>query len=221
MSALRAAVFAASLLASASASRAQDGGAPRRFLTVRVYNYAEVNDRILERSKRVSERVFDEAGLEVAWLDCPTSAVDIPANRSCAARPPADHAVMNLLPRAMSRAYRFERVVFGFALPTKKGSPGNHVSLFFQRVLDLAYHGGIGASFEHGQAIVLGHMVAHEIGHLLLGPDSHARSGVMSFPWNKRTLARMERGLLRFSEGEVERMKAELERRMRMQEPPP
>ena len=218
MTSLRAMAFASTLFASAVQSEAQEARERQPSLTIRLYNYAGIDERILERSRRVTGRVFDGIGFETAWLDCPVSPEGISANRACAERPPADHVVLNLLPREMSRKYGFRRGVFGFALPTAEGKPGNHVSLFFERVLDLAYHGGVGTSLEHGQAIILGHMMAHEVGHLLLGPESHGSRGVMSFPWGKRTLTRMERGLVRFTDAEAQRMQEELARREREQE---
>jgi hypothetical protein len=134
-------------------------------------------------------------------------------NRSCAARMGAHDLALKLLPASMSKRFGFKTGIFGFALPTADGVPGNHISLFVARVLDLAYYGGVGRGYENAQEIILGHMMAHEIGHLLLGPDSHSRRGVMSFPWDKRTLTNMERGRLRFSAKERSGIEQELGRR--------
>ena len=185
----------------------------RQTLTLRIYNYAQVQAHVLDQAKRESNRIFNQLGIETNWLDCPTSPEQIAANSSCAAKPGPDHLILNLLPKSMSKKYGFKRGIFGFALPTAKGMPGNAISLFFDSVLDLAYYGGVGTSFRDAQAIILGHMIVHEVGHLLLGPNSHSSEGVMSFPWNKRTLTDMERGRLTFTPTERSKIDSELLRR--------
>jgi hypothetical protein len=199
----------------AAVERTAVGVAPQR-LTLRIYNYAKVDDHILFRAKSITERLFQYGAVETMWLDCPISPDEIQSNPTCGAKPPADHLVLNLLPRSMSRKYELKRGVFGFALSSKDGTPGAYVSLFYERVLDLAYHGGVGTSFDHGQTIILGHMMAHEVGHMLLGPNSHGEKGVMSFPWNPGTLRLAERGLLEFTMAERKRIRAELEQRTQL-----
>jgi hypothetical protein len=113
----------------------------------------------------------------------------------------------------MSNLHGYPPDVFGIAASSKGGLPGSHISIFFSRVLDLAFYGTVGTSFEDAQAIILGHMIAHEIGHLLLGPDSHGTKGVMKFPWDRRVLESMERGRLRFTTGEQKRILGELRSR--------
>ena len=182
-------------------------------MVVRVYNHAGASAFVLINAQRKADQVFEPAGVDIEWLDCPTSVDEMAANRACAAALDANHLVVQLLPHSMSKKYGLRREVFGFALPTTSGRPGNQISLFFKRVLDLAYYGSVGTDFEDAQGIILGYMMAHEIGHLLLGPESHAASGVMSFPWGKRTLTSMERGGLQFSPGESEEIREELARR--------
>lgn len=211
MAALRLLLFLASRLV-ADTVLAQVPSADR--LTLRIYNRAEVAAGALERSKVVADRVFDRVDVEILWLNCSVNQEPIPLNPACRERAAATHLVINILPRGMGRNYGFKRPVFGFALPATDGRPGFYASLFFERVLDLAYHGGVGTSFEHAQAIILGHMMAHEAGHLLLGMNSHSPSGVMSFPWDRSTLKRMARGLLGFSPDEAQRIRTELKRRV-------
>lgn len=47
-------------------------------------------------------------------------------------------------------------------------------------------------------AIILGHVAAHEIGHLLLGTNSHSAGGIMRAHWKMEELARANKGLLLF-----------------------
>jgi predicted SprT family Zn-dependent metalloprotease len=46
---------------------------------------------------------------------------------------------------------------------------------------------------------ILGHVMAHEMGHLLLPANSHSQSGVMHADWDSEQLLRMVKGLLQFT----------------------
>jgi hypothetical protein len=59
-------------------------------------------------------------------------------------------------------------------------------------------------------ASLLGHVAAHEIGHLLLGSNSHAAAGIMHAHWTAEELASAKVGSLVFLEKESRRMRARL-----------
>ncbi len=61
-------------------------------------------------------------------------------------------------------------------------------------------------------ALILGHAMAHELGHLLLGTNSHSRDGLMAARWNRDDLARAARGDLLFGPEESRRMKSQFKR---------
>ena len=46
---------------------------------------------------------------------------------------------------------------------------------------------------------VLGHAMAHELGHLLLGSNSHSSTGIMSGKWRADELKRAAKGDLLFT----------------------
>ena len=61
--------------------------------------------------------------------------------------------------------------------------------MFYDRIEEESERKG---SFpEH---VLLGHIMAHEMGHLFLGPGSHSGRGIMRFPWQKADLERASRG---------------------------
>jgi hypothetical protein len=73
---------------------------------------------------------------------------------------------------------------------------------FYQRITEWAS----GAEFSAYQ--VLSHAMAHEIGHLLLGPNSHSRNGIMRAQWNRDDLRVIARASLRFTPEQTERLRA-------------
>jgi len=206
-------LFLALALAPALLGDQPPGPSQCQELTLRQYNYAKLHPHVLREARREAARLFENFGVKPHWLLCPTSPSEMQSNRECADELAPSDLVLNLLPPSMSKKYGFKNGIFGFALPTAKGAPGNHISLFVARVTDLAYHGSVGTTLQDAQAIILGHMIAHEIGHLLLGPNSHSSKGLMRFPWTKKVLQEMERGRLNFTIDEQSKIRLEMARR--------
>jgi hypothetical protein len=55
---------------------------------------------------------------------------------------------------------------------------------------------------------LLGYVVIHELGHLLLGKGSHSSVGLMRAKWEVGELRQAARGNLSFTKSEMERMQA-------------
>ena len=58
--------------------------------------------------------------------------------------------------------------------------------------------------------VLLGHVIAHEIGHLLLPPNSHSLKGLMAGHMDQRQALRATKGALWFSAKEAETIRAGL-----------
>jgi hypothetical protein len=54
--------------------------------------------------------------------------------------------------------------------------------------------------------VLLGYIIAHELGHLLLGPG-HAPSGIMRATWDMNDLEAIRQGRLKFSREECARIR--------------
>jgi hypothetical protein len=57
---------------------------------------------------------------------------------------------------------------------------------------------------------VLGYVLTHEVGHLLLGSNSHAVNGIMSPHWNGAELRRISEGTLLFLPSESRMLRERL-----------
>jgi len=67
------------------------------------------------------------------------------------------------------------------------------VGPFYEPVIKLESTSGVLA------AVILGDAMAHELGHLLLGTNSHSESGLMRARWDQGNLAKAQKGTLSFS----------------------
>ena len=73
--------------------------------------------------------------------------------------------------------------------------------IFYSRIQTLVADGDAGLSD------ILGHAMAHEIGHLLIGP-SHSQVGIMQAEWTREDLASAARNQLSFTPSQLELLRA-------------
>jgi hypothetical protein len=66
------------------------------------------------------------------------------------------------------------------------------------------------SSFE---TLLLGHLMAHEIGHLLLGAGNHSPTGLMRARWQQQELELIRRRTLAFTSGQAESIRAQTQER--------
>jgi hypothetical protein len=66
--------------------------------------------------------------------------------------------------------------------------------------------------YQGDAGVVLGLVMAHEIGHLLLGPG-HVPDGVMRSAWSRREMEAVRRRWLTFNQREAPRIRRELQAR--------
>jgi hypothetical protein len=169
---------------------------------VQIYNYAGVGEDFLPRAQQEAARIFLEVGIRLSWLSCtptPQGTVDDPR---CHQRGLNVVSLM-ICPEAMLPKGGLPRGIFGFALMPEPGEPARFARLYFHRLAELAD----GRKVRRG--VLLGAMMAHEIGHLLLGVNSHSREGIMSIPWDAHKLQQVDLGRLDFNPEQAVTLKAE------------
>jgi hypothetical protein len=66
------------------------------------------------------------------------------------------------------------------------------------------------ADWNVGLADILGGVVAHELGHLLLGSNSHGHTGIMRAHWEHEQLRSLAMGNLLFTTEEAEHMRGKV-----------
>jgi hypothetical protein len=99
------------------------------------------------------------------------------------------------------------------------GPDRQSVYVFYDRVEALARERI--AETHADAAQILGHAIAHEIGHLLLNVQTHSAAGIMRGVWNFWDLQNVSYGYLLFTPKQAEVMRVEVRRRFRQEKPPP
>jgi hypothetical protein len=88
----------------------------------------------------------------------------------------------------------FHAGALGYAAPY--GGRGSVAHVLFDRVSQVSSAGQMG--------VLLGHVIAHELGHILEGTDGHADRGIMKAQWNAKDLAEMIFRPLPFTQDDAE-----------------
>ena len=88
-----------------------------------------------------------------------------------------------------------------------------HATVFYDRIETVSKTGDVSLS------TMLGHAIAHEIGHVLLGTTDHSRSGIMKARWGRADYRQAGIGLMKFTarEGEAIRKGAAVQMSARAQ----
>ncbi len=181
-------------------------------ITVRIYDYAHVSRGILMAAEAEATEILRKAGIETVWAECSVreerSQIDPACQREFG---PTDlHLIM--LARAMAKRLDFRDAELGRApAPTEiaPGSYGRVFYVFYDRVNRLVEGRDI------SEAQILGHAIAHEIGHVLLPVLGHTSTGVMRARWSGKDLQSVARGNLHFAPEEAQQLRAAVRARTR------
>jgi hypothetical protein len=144
------------VLALCCPAASRDGGfkAPLN-LTVRTYNYAEVPIETLANAERRAADVLRRVRIELVWIDCPISRNEA-KNISTCSDLTGFSLVLKILPQVMAARFNPPLRRLGMTIQ------GHGSFIFYQRLRDLAKNTGL------SEAAMLGSVMAHEFGHLLL-----------------------------------------------------
>ena len=194
------ALFYAVMPAYAAAHVARPG--PAAVLTIKVVDNTGAPAYVLQRAADIAQRVFRAAGIKTAWVVCANfDETAEPSQNPACYENPADLYVQSVTSRPNNLVPLWDSFKFGAALFTDDGLPGRHSYVLYDRVEKEA------ETAPCSRIALLGLIMAHEVGHLLLG-KGHANEGVMMPRWNHETEAKIARGVLLFLPEEAKRMQA-------------
>jgi hypothetical protein len=187
------------ILGAAMTARSASSSRPNSQLTVYVSDSANTPGRSLFDAEHEAARIFKNAGIAVKWVNCSRSA-DASRDSRCQQVPAPGEFAVRIIPRARQAP----STVFGTSFLGPSG--GVYADIFFDRVQLLR---DIDPNLS--VAPILGDVIAHELGHLLLGENSHTHTGLMQPSWQYPQLRLIEMGHLQFDAGEAAHLRERLE----------
>lgn len=166
--------------------------ATRNTVVVTIVNYAGVAAKTLALAEEQASMIFQAAGVEIRWQEIPLTAEGkvLPLADQPAVRPVA---CVKLLTDSQIRKVRSTAGGFGYTII-------DQIYVHMDRLL-----------IETAQQmcpfhILLGYVIAHEIGHVFLGPDSHTYNSVMAPKLGDRQFRQMQMGGLLFCSKHVKQI---------------
>jgi hypothetical protein len=184
---LTSAVLCLSLLTIAVPGLANEAPA-KPHVTINVYNDAGVSEQVLAEAEQEATRIFHKAGVENVWVECRLWKPD--PDRSSRCQPPVGPTLLAL--RIVPWSSKLRDSVFGIAFLSAEGE-GTYTDVFYVSVEKLH------EDFHANLSRVLGHVMAHEIGHLLLGTNAHSPVGIMRPQWEGPELRSIGMGTFLFT----------------------
>ena len=175
--------------------------ATRLELTLLVYNYTALSSgQIAEIRARVAF-IIEHAGMRTNWLDCRPIPQNHPVPAPCQQPLGPSNLAIRLLDQ--TTASKTGSLITPLAHYIASETGGSYANVFCPTVRQFA------RGNRTSELAYLGHTIAHEIGHLLLGPGAHSNEGIMRARWDKselRRIAEAQLGLL-FPKEQAERLR--------------
>ena len=142
---------------------------------VRVYNYASVSPATLAGAEAAASHVLLQAGVRVEWAECPFVQNAPRKDPTCDLPVTPLDLQLRILDGIMARRVRTTSESLGYALLAQGFD--SIAAIYYHRAIELKKR-----NLADRQAI-LGGMMAHEIGHLLLKETAHSGAGIMQAQW--------------------------------------
>ena len=166
-------------------------------LSVRVWNYAGVSSEVIRQAEHEVDKVFGSIGAQFDWIDCDPNGVR-PA--TCAATPGPADLVLRIEAKSAAPG-TFGADVLGRAM-------GDAIAdVYDSEVAAIARRQNLARYEVYAMAI------AHEFGHLLLGPGAHTGTGLMRSRWTSDDFDAAAKRRLRFDTAQNQRIRSAVQAR--------
>ena len=162
--------------------------ADRPVIRVRLNDDAGVPANALERAKHDASLIYERANITLEWIEDDSW---------------SSHALMiRIIAKPIGLKSR-NRAVVGIA-PGSRDVRGKIAFVFYERIQ------GFSEELELDVALMLGHAIAHELGHLLLPYDAHSLTGVMRGAWDRAQARNATAGTLTFNPDQARQIRERL-----------
>ena len=173
---------------------ARDAHQPSDGINILVYNYARVPVAVLTAAEREAGKILGVTSIELAWLDCaPAATTDQRCLRGWTKQTPGL--------RLITGFNKYQARELGHAdIPVL-------ATIYYEKVVRRVY----AENAESDLGTVLGALMAHELGHLLLTDPKHSTVGVMEPYWGCAQIRSARAGKLLFTAQQAAMLKRRLE----------
>ena len=179
-------------------TRADAASGPERGVRIRIYDYVGIQPRELRKVEGIASDILRNAGVAVDWMECRISQDHPVKDPRCESEPTPPDLHLRIVGPEMAEAAGTHSDSFGYAWIVD--GYGFIAAAYYHRAVEME------KSNQASRWAVLGGVIAHEVGHLLLGDERHSKSGIMSPGWGRLDLKRIAQGRLRFSPEQIRRM---------------
>ena len=146
----------------------------------------------LQKAEQRAADILRKAGVETVWLVCSAGEGTHGDLNALMPFTPLDLS-LNLVASARARDFPVAKDSYGFAVGSSNNEFTSDAWVFFDLLQKAA------SEFQLNTSLVLGNIIAHELGHLLLGANAHSKWGLMRARWTREDLVAADRGELSFS----------------------
>jgi len=171
----------------------------RQKITLRLDDSTKLDPALLAKARRVATVIFRGSGLEAAWLD------GSPSETQCGKDGECPQFRLRIIPADLAKGI-VEGDALGFAVPCAENEDACLIYIFYSRISALAKRHVVDPD------LILGHVIAHEVGHTLIGPNAHDIYGIMQPVLPIADLGRT----LFFTSAQTDRLRLGLSERKRM-----
>jgi hypothetical protein len=192
----------AMLLGSAPVWASMHESTARVPVTVWIYDGFGVSDDDLTAARAAADTILREAGIAPVWFNCAlVEGKWWGSSDRCKSGVGPDEIIVRLL-RSSRLDTESNRVPLGEARVDLQTHTGSIATVFADRVASTSERAGANARG------VLGRVIAHEVGHLLMGTNHHSMNGLMRAVWTDLELRRAIGLEWHFSASEARCMRA-------------
>jgi predicted aspartyl protease len=165
-------------------------------ITILVYNFARVPVTVLTAAEREAGKILGVTSIELVWLDCaPAPTTDPRCLRGWTKQSPGL--------RFITGFNKYQSREFGHAdIPVL-------ATIYYEKVVRRVH----AENADSDLGTILGALMAHELGHLLLADPTHSTVGVMGPDWGRAQIKSARAGTLLFTTQQAATLKRRLEMR--------
>ncbi len=168
-------------------------------VTILFFDFVSLSEKVQKPMQERTGKLYRQAGVELEWAPCPTVERTLAFYPNCTGYKETTHLMLRILrtaPKGMKTDAKGEALL-----------GARIVNVFWDRVQNEA------ARYNVPISDMLAQVIAHEIGHQLLGSNSHSFSGIMMGKWRLEDLGSISRGGIGFTPRQCKYIQMEVRKR--------